>query len=250
MNQLDHRTRTRILGPLCGGNSIRTVSRFTGASKNTVLRLLCDVGMACSDYQNRALRQLVCKHIKIIRVGSILYAPTGVETLWTWLAVCLDSRLAISWKIGGHDFKNGVALLDDIRHRLVYPALVTIEDRTIHLGRIKESTLAEIYGRTHAAIVSTGERQRTVMSVGICWFSRFSSKGFSRKPSNHHFAIALHSMYHNFVRFPTTRRATPAMLARVSRRRWDIGDFVDLLQEFPPTSEDHRLPAAATSGLM
>ena len=67
MNKLPTQARAQIIHLLCEGNSIRAVTRLTGASKNTVTKLLIDAGKACADYQDKALRDLPCKG----RVASI-----------------------------------------------------------------------------------------------------------------------------------------------------------------------------------
>ena len=68
MNKLDRETRARILHLLCEGQSIRAVTRLTGASKNTVTKLVVDAGHACTEYQDRVLRNLTrasaCRSMK------------------------------------------------------------------------------------------------------------------------------------------------------------------------------------------
>ena len=43
-------------------------------------------------------------------------------------------------------------------------------------------------------------------------------------------AVALHMMYYNFVRIHQTLKITPAMAAGVSKRLWEMGDIVDVLE--------------------
>ena len=65
MNRLDAIKRAAILRCLCEGNSIRSTVRLTGAAKDTVAKLLTDAGRACSEYQDRVLRDLPCKRIQV-----------------------------------------------------------------------------------------------------------------------------------------------------------------------------------------
>lgn len=74
MNRLTSEKRTQILGMMVEGMSIRAIARLTGASKNTIVKLLADVGAACSDYQDRALRNLTCKRLQVDEVWSFVYA--------------------------------------------------------------------------------------------------------------------------------------------------------------------------------
>ena len=57
MNELSTEERTRIVSALVEGNSIRAVSRMSGASRNTIDKLLRDLGRACSEYQDKAFLQ-------------------------------------------------------------------------------------------------------------------------------------------------------------------------------------------------
>src|ERR1700733_7248364 len=74
MNKLDVKARARILACLVEGNSIRATVRMTGAAKNTVVKLLADVGTACAAYQDEALRNLPCKRVQVDEIWSYVYA--------------------------------------------------------------------------------------------------------------------------------------------------------------------------------
>src|SRR6266851_458513 len=99
MNKLDRKTSAQILHLLCEGQSIRAVTRLTGASKNTVSKLFVDAGHACAAYQDRVLRNLPCKRVQVDELWSFVYAkaanlekakaaPVDAGDVWTWTAVC------------------------------------------------------------------------------------------------------------------------------------------------------------------
>lgn len=69
MNKLDRKTRAQILHLLCEGQSIRTVTRLTGCSKNTVAKLLVSAGHACAAYQDKMLRKLPCRRVLMVKSG-------------------------------------------------------------------------------------------------------------------------------------------------------------------------------------
>jgi hypothetical protein len=54
---------------------------------------------------------------------------------------------------------------------------------------------------------------------------------FQKRSKTTH-AMALHVMYYNFVRIHKTLRTTPAMAAGVTKRLWEIGDIVDIIEAF------------------
>ena len=108
MNKLDRKTRAQILHLLCEGQSIRAVTRLTGCSKNTVAKLLVEAGHACAAYQDKTLRNLPCKRVQMDEIWSFVYAkndnvkaakaaPATAGDVWTWTAICADTKLIVSW---------------------------------------------------------------------------------------------------------------------------------------------------------
>jgi hypothetical protein len=71
MNRLTKEERARVLHLLCEG---RAVTRLTGASKNTVVKLVVDAGHACTEYQDRVLRNLTAKRVQVDEIWNFVYA--------------------------------------------------------------------------------------------------------------------------------------------------------------------------------
>src|SRR5438105_14475597 len=114
MNKLDPEARGRILHLLCEGNSIRAVTRLTGASKKAVSRLMVDAGQAAAWYQNRVFCNLTCKRIQVDEIWAFVYAKQkNVATakaalvdagdVWTLTASDADTKLIPSWFVGCRD---------------------------------------------------------------------------------------------------------------------------------------------------
>jgi hypothetical protein len=74
MKKLASADRARILHLLCEGSSIRAVTRLTGASKNTVIKLMIDAGKACAAYHDEHARGLASKRIQVDEIWSFTYA--------------------------------------------------------------------------------------------------------------------------------------------------------------------------------
>jgi hypothetical protein len=53
-----------------------------------------------------------------------------------------------------------------------------------------------------------------------------------RSKANHACAVALHSMYYNFVRLHKTLKVSPAMAAGVTDRLWEMVGIVDVVDAF------------------
>ena len=64
MNELPDAKRVQVITSIVEGNSIRATVRMTGVSKNTIAKLLVELGDACIEYQDRVLRNLKCKRIQ------------------------------------------------------------------------------------------------------------------------------------------------------------------------------------------
>lgn len=86
---------------------INATSRINGVSKNTVLKLLRDVGKACSEYQDKVFRNLSCKKLQADEIWSFCYAKEknvpkehkgefGYGDVWTWTAIDADTKLVPS----------------------------------------------------------------------------------------------------------------------------------------------------------
>jgi IS1 family transposase len=115
MNQLDTKTRARIVACLVEGCSIRATCRMTGAAKGTVTKLLTDLGAACDEYQDRAMRGLKStKRVQCDEIWAFCYAKDknvpkakmgqpGVGSVWTWTAIDADSKLIFTWYVGDRD---------------------------------------------------------------------------------------------------------------------------------------------------
>ena len=71
MNKLDPEGRAQILTLLCEGMAIRAITRVTGASKNTIAKLLADVGQACAAYHDQHVRNLKSKRIQMDEIWSL-----------------------------------------------------------------------------------------------------------------------------------------------------------------------------------
>ncbi len=53
MNTLKADKRAAVVRCLVEGNSIRSTVRITGVAKNTIVKLLVDLGNACAEYQDK-----------------------------------------------------------------------------------------------------------------------------------------------------------------------------------------------------
>jgi IS1 family transposase len=275
MKKLASQARATILHLLCEGQSIRAITRITGVSKNTVAKLLSDAGAICAEYQDSVLRNLTSKRIQVDEIWSFTYAKQkNVATAkrqdlaygdtWTWTAIDADTKLVMSWMVGGRDGDYAMGFMDDLAKRLANRVQLTSDGHKAYLEAVEGASGADIdyamliklYGNSPEASkgryspaectgarkvavegspnlkhVSTSysERQNLTMRMHMRRFTRLTN-GFSKKIEQHVNAVALHFMYYNFVRIHSTLRVTPAMAAGVTGKLWEIGDIVALIE--------------------
>jgi IS1 family transposase len=164
MNKLTTEKRAAVVSCLVEGNSIRATVRMTGVAKNTVVKLLCDLGRACSEYQDKTFRNLPCKRIQCDEIWSFVYAkgkncPTeqrakGGGDAWTWVALDPDSKLVPCWFIGPRHAGAAYHFMSDLKERLSNRVQLTTDGHYAYLIAVKRSfqtdidfaTLIKIYG--------------------------------------------------------------------------------------------------------
>jgi IS1 family transposase len=280
MNRLPREDRARILHLLCEGNSIRAVTRLTGASKKAVSRLMVEAGQAAAWYQDRVFVGLTCKRLQVDEIWAFVYAkqknvarakaaPANAGDAWTWTAIDADTKLIPSWFVGGRDSDAAMIFMDDLASRLANRVQLTSDGHRAYLEAVEGAfgadvdyaQLVKLYGESPEAekryspavcigarkmpiegspdpkhvSTSYAERQNLTMRMHTRRFTRLTN-AFSKKIENHAHSVALFAMYYNFVRIHKTLRTTPAMAANVTKRLWEIGDIVDVLEAWENTT--------------
>src|SRR3990172_553769 len=274
MNKLNTIKQAQIIAALVEGSSIRATCRMTGAAKGTVLKLLAEVGQVCSNYQNKTLRDLTCQRIQCDEIWSFCHAKEknvpvekkgilGYGDVYTWTAICADSKLVLSWLIAKRDLKSAKIFMLDVAARLKNRVQLTTDGHRPYLEAVEQafgsevdfSQLIKLYGGStgrsetkYSPSVCTGEikkpingepdpahistsyveRQNLTMRMSMRRFTRLTN-AFSKKIENLEHAVALHFMYYNFCRVHQTLRVTPAMEAKVVDHVWTIEEILNLL---------------------
>jgi IS1 family transposase len=187
MNRLSRAERARIIGCLTEGMSIRATSRLTGAAQNTILKLLSDLGAACSEYQDRVLRDLPCQRVEADEIWSFVRAKArnvpeahkdewGWGDVWTWTAIDADSKLMISWLVGTRDADAAREFMTDVASRLRSRVQLTTDGHKAYLmaveaafgSEIDYAQLVKIYGAPASQDESpTARRYSPVECTGI-----------------------------------------------------------------------------------
>ncbi len=253
---------------------MRSVARMTGIARNTIAKLLLDLGAVCSKYQHDHLHNLPCKRIQADEIWSFVYAKQknipfdregefGVGDVYTFTAICADTKLVPSWLVGSRDVGTATEFMRDLlASRLASRVQLTTDGLRAYLYAVEDAfgadidlaQLNKIYEAQHIGAgrysppICTGakktpingnperhhistsyvERANLTMRMSMRRFTRLTN-AFSKKLENHCAAIALYFMHYNFARVHQTLRITPAMAAAVSDHVWEIEEIVALL---------------------
>lgn len=145
MNRLNLDRRAAVIRGLVEGNSIRSVARMTGTDKDTVLRVLVEVGEFASIYQYHALVNLPCERIEADEIWSFVGAKkrnatkAGQGDLWTFTALCATTKLAVSWMIGQRDSLTANAFMRDVAKRLANRVQISTDGHNMYLGAVEKA---------------------------------------------------------------------------------------------------------------
>jgi IS1 family transposase len=274
MNKLPIATRVQILSMLCEDSSMRSISRICDVSINTVSKLLEDAGEVCAAFHDEHVRDVVSKriqcdeiwaftHCKEKKVAMAKAPPQGAGDTWTWTGICADSKLIVSWLVGGRDSGYAIEFMDDLRSRLANRVQLTTDGHKSYLeavegafgGDVDYAQLVKLYGPTSDSAkgryspaecngikktpiegkpdpkhISTSfvERQNLSMRMGMRRFTRLTN-AFSKKFENHVHALALYFVHYNWMRIHKTLRVTPAMAAGLTSKLMGWEDIIAIM---------------------
>jgi IS1 family transposase len=166
MNRLSQDERAQIIRALVEGNSIRSTVRMTGFAKNTITKLLVEVGLACAAYQYEHLRDLPATRIECDEIWAFCHAKEknvpeehkwewGYGDVWTWVAIDPDSKLVCSWLIGRRDRADAITFMLDLAARLRDRVQLTTDGHNPYMeavekafrGQIDYAMLVKYYGQ-------------------------------------------------------------------------------------------------------
>lgn len=155
MNRLDAAKRSQVVGALVEGNSIRATVRMTGVAKNTIAKLLIELGAACSEYLNRTLVNLPCKRVQCDEIWSFIAAKQKNVTpgllkkglagdIWTWVAMDADTKLICAWMVSGRHSLAAREFIQDLASRLTNRIQLTTDGHHVYINAVDRAFGQEI----------------------------------------------------------------------------------------------------------
>src|ERR1044071_1868153 len=147
MNKLPFEKRRQILHLMVEGNGINAIVRLTGVSKVTILRYLEQAGSSCMAHHDRAVRGVNAQRVECDEIWSFNYckranlakakaAPEAAGDVWTWTALDADSKLIISYLIGGRDAGAASDFMMDVADRLATRVQLTTDGHGVYLNAV------------------------------------------------------------------------------------------------------------------
>jgi IS1 family transposase len=271
--------KTRVVAALVEGNSIRSTVRLTGVAKNTVIKLVLDLADACAAYHDRNVRNVRVRRLQCDEIWQFVGSKAkntrpekkaiGWGDVWTWTGLDADTKLCVSYLVGGRDLGWAKEFMHDCAKRIRNRVQITTDGHKAYLEAVESAfgadidyaQLQKVYGapaENHTRYspatcigcdmkvvsgdpdpkhVSTSfvERQNLSMRMSIRRFTRLTN-AFSKKIENHAAAVAIWFMYYNFCRVHSTLRVTPAMESGLSNHVWMIEELCGLLPKQVPSA--------------
>jgi IS1 family transposase len=109
---------------------------MTGVCKEAIMKLVCDLGRACSEHHNTVVG-VKSRRVQCDEVWSFCYAKeknvpenkkgTGAGSIWTWIAIDADSKLVLSYLCGGRDAEWACKFMEDLASRVATRIQITTD---------------------------------------------------------------------------------------------------------------------------
>ncbi len=184
MNQISTADRVRVVACLVEGNSLRATVRMTGVHRTTVMRLLVELGAACSEYQDKTLRNLSCKRVQCDEIWSFVGCKEknvpadkrrqGRGDVWTWTAIDPETKLVPAWYVGNRDAGAAYHFMHDLAGRLANRVQLTTDAHRPYLNAVDEAfgteidyaQLVKIYGSPETSKYNAQVRYSPAVCMG------------------------------------------------------------------------------------
>lgn len=179
MNKLSTEERTRVVSALVEGNSLRAISRMTGIHRTTIMKLLCELGRACSKYQDKVFRNLQCKRIQCDEIWTFVYAKEknigalkkseGAGDAWTWVALCADTKLVPCWFVSRRHAGAAHHFINDLAERLANRVQLTTDGNRVYVDAVADAFGNDIdYAMLQKIYGAPQDNPETRYSPAIC----------------------------------------------------------------------------------
>jgi len=148
MNRLTPAKQKAVVACLVEGNSIRATVRMTGVAKNTIAKLLVELGAACAKYQDVTMRNLSCKRLQCDEIWSFVgmkdrnvpdekAGQFGIGSVWTWTCIDADTKLIPAWLVADRGHEAAYEFMSDVASRMKNRVQLTTDGHGAYLQAVE-----------------------------------------------------------------------------------------------------------------
>jgi len=258
MNCLTADERITLVAALVAGGNIRFISKTTGIARNTVAKLLVDVGTACMQYHDKHVRNIRVRRLHCHEVQSYVGARAKnvthekKEICWgdlrTWTGIDADTKLVVSYLVGGYGADWAMDFIKDTASRINGRVQLKTDGCNAYLDVAEDGVSTEVdYGQLHkiyGASLETETRYLSATSIG-CDMRTISGDPDSEPASTSYVEGQNLTMKTQTRRF---RRLTNAFSKRIENHAYAVA-FHFMYFNFVRIHQTLRATPAMVSGL-
>ena len=158
---------------------MRSTSRLTDVSINTVTKLLVDAGEVCARFHDEHVRKVKARRVQVDEIWSFTYAkqknvetakaaPEGAGDTWTWTGLDADSKLIVSWLVGPRDAGSAYTFVEDLASRLAGRIQVTSDGLRLYLDAVEAAFGADVDYSQLVKLYGSAVENETRYSPATC----------------------------------------------------------------------------------
>ena len=158
MNRVPLARRVQIINCLVEGNSIRSTERMTGTHRDTICRLLVEVGDGCAQIMDEQMRELPCRRIQVDEIWAYVGKKQAhlkedddrsrLGDQWTFVALDPETKLIPSYRVGKRNGENAVAFMTDLSERLTDRIQLSSDALAAYVDAVERAFGADVdYGQ-------------------------------------------------------------------------------------------------------
>lgn len=158
MNRLPVSRRAQIINALVEGNSIRSTERMTNVHRDTIMRLLVEVGNGCASIMDEQMRELPCRRIQVDEIWNYVQKKqrhvrsqddrARVGDMWTFVALDPDTKLVPAYRVGKRTRVHAAAFMQDLSGRLANRVQLSSDALRTYVDAVEAAFGADVdYGQ-------------------------------------------------------------------------------------------------------
>jgi IS1 family transposase len=158
MNRAPLARRTQIINALVEGNSIRSTERMTNTHRDTICRLLVEVGEGCAKIMDERMKALPCKRVQVDEIWSFVGKKQAqlkqgddrqlLGDQWTFVALDPDTKLVPAYRVGKRRRADAVAFMTDLSERLTNRVQISSDALNTYVDAVERAFGTDVdYGQ-------------------------------------------------------------------------------------------------------